>query len=105
MLGINLKVARRITEFAKRNEISFSQMRDMILEWNSPMRIYSKRLNGTNLVRECYSVPGPSGRAVYNYEAKGYMVMKTGDDSRDWITIVLRNVEKITKDGKTFYVK
>ena len=89
---------------AKRRYISFREMKEMVLTWYEPFRIYSKKLNGRNIVREMYSVAGPSGDAVYDYEALGYMVFYD-EGKRDFRTIVLENVEKVVKDGITYYVQ
>lgn len=89
---------------SKRKEISFDEMKDMVLTWYEPFRIYSKKVNGRNIVRDMYSVSGPSGDAVYDYEAFGYMVFYD-EGKRDFRTIVMRNVEKVVKDGITYIVR
>jgi hypothetical protein len=56
------------------------------------------------MTRDMYSTPGPSGDAVYDYEAMGYMVLY--DEGRDdYRTIVWDNVTKIVKDGTTYIVR
>lgn len=89
---------------AKRQFISFAEMKDMVLTWYEPFKIYAKKLDGANIVREMYSVAGPSGDAVYDYEALGYMVFYD-EGKKDFRTIVLENVEKVVKDGITYYVQ
>jgi hypothetical protein len=98
------KVHKKIEEFAaKRKYISFQEMTNMVLTWYEPFRIYSKKVSGRNITRDMYSVAGPSGDAVYDYEAYGYMVFyDTGVN--DFRTIVMENVEKVVKDGITYYV-
>jgi hypothetical protein len=89
---------------SKRVEISFDEMKDMVLTWYEPFRIYSKKVNGRNITRDMYSVAGPSGDAVYDYEELGYMVFYD-EGVNDFRTIVLDNVEKVVKDGVTYIVK
>lgn len=96
-------VHKNIQKFARKT-ISLQELKDMVLTWYEPFRIYTTKLNGRNMTREMYSTPGPSGDAVYDYEARGYMVLyDNGKD--DYRTIVWDNVEKITKDGTTYYVR
>ena len=87
----------------KKKTISVSEMKDIVLTWMEPFKIYTKKLDGTNMTRDMYSVPGPSGDAVYDYEAKGYMVLYD-EGKGDFRTIVWDNVEKIVKDGTTYYI-
>lgn len=98
-------VHNKLQEFAaKRKYISFREMKDMVLTWYEPFRIYSKKVNGRNIVRDMYSVQGPSGDAAYDYEAYGYMVFYD-EGINDFRTIVMDNVEKLVKDGITYYVQ
>lgn len=90
--------------FAKKKWISASEMEDIVLTWYEPFKIYTKKLDGTNMTRDMYSVAGPSGDAVYDYEARGYMVLYD-EGVRDFRTIVWDNVEKIVKEGTTYYIK
>jgi hypothetical protein len=97
-------VHNKLEKFAsKRKYISFNEMKDMVLTWYEPFRIYSKKVSGRNITRDMYSVAGPSGDAAYDYEAYGYMVFYD-EGARDFRTIVLENVEKVVKDGITYYV-
>ena len=98
-------VHKKIEEFAsKRKYISFQEMKNMVLTWYEPFRIYSKKVDGRNITRDMYSVAGPSGDAAYDYEAYGYMVFYD-EGARDFRTIVMDNVEKVVKDGITYYVQ
>lgn len=100
----NQSVVSKLNHFAsKRKNISASEMQDIVLTWYEPFKIYTKKLDGTNMTRDMYSVAGPSGDAVYDYEARGYMVL-WDEGVRDFRTIVWDNVEKIVKDGTTYYV-
>ena len=98
-------VHKKITHFAsKRKDISLAELKDMVLTWYEPFRIYTTKLSGRNMTRDMYSTPGPSGDAVYDYEAMGYMVLY--DEGRDdYRTIVWDNVTKIVKDGTTYIVR
>ena len=99
------KVHKKLNYFAsKRVDISLAELKDLVLTWYEPFRIYATKLNGRNMTRDMYSTPGPSGDAVYDYEAMGYMVLY--DEGRDdYRTIVWDNVTKIVKDGTTYIVR
>lgn len=94
-------------EFAERTEISESQMRAMTLS-GVPFRIYATKLDGSNIVRDMYSVDGPGGRAmggtIYWRSPYNYMIYFSETDG-DFRTIVLRNVTKIVQNGRTYFVK
>ena len=100
------KVHKKITHFAsKRKDISLAELKDMVLTWYEPFQIWSKKLYGGSIRgRDMYSTPGPSGDAVYDYEARGYMVLYDAGKN-DYRTIVWDNVTKIVKDGTTYYVR
>jgi len=95
---------KRLVEFQERNEISRQQMREMILDWYQPFKIYSRKLDGTRMVRDGFTTAGPSGNVKYNYGAKGYMIFQDLDQG-GWRTVVLDNVYKIEKDGRTYLVR
>jgi hypothetical protein len=95
---------KHLYKFQEQTEISQTQMREMILDWYSPMKIYTRKLDGTRMVREMFSVSGPSGNVKYDYEADGYMIM-FDQGKLGFRTIVLRNVYKIEKDGRTYLIK
>ena len=103
MFGWNKSVTRKLHKFAE-NEISRSQVKDMILDWYTPLKIYTRKLDGTRMVRDMFSVQGPSGNVKYDYSAKGYMIMYDSDKI-GFRTIVLKNVYKIEKEGKTYLVR
>lgn len=103
---------KHLEHFAKKTEISYSQMEDMLFKgtggasnsWNQDFRIFSQKLDGNFIRRNMYSVAGPSGRVKYDYYGKGYMIFY--DETKGgYRTIVLKNVTKIIKDGVTFYVR
>lgn len=95
---------KHLEQFAKATEITKDEMERIVLTWNEPFKIYSRKLDGTRMIREMYSFEGPNGNATYDYEAKGYMVLY--DLDRDGVrTIVFDNVYKISKFGKTYIVK
>ena len=101
--GLNKSVVKRMHKFAE-NEITTSQAKDMILDWYTPMKIYTTKLDGTRMVRDMFSVQGPSGKVKYDYDAKGYMIMYDSDKT-GFRTIVLKNVYKIEKEGRTYLVR
>lgn len=95
---------KHLEQFAKATEITRDEMRDIVLTWNEPFKIFTKKLDGKRMVREMFSVSGPSGNVNYDYEAKGYMILYDLDRD-DFRTIVFDNVYKITKFGKTYLIK
>ena len=104
MIGVlNKNLVRKMHKFAE-NEISFSEMKDMVLDWYTPMTIYTRKLDGKRMVRDMFSVQGPSGNVKYNYDAKGYMIMYDSEKV-GFRTIVLKNVYKIEKEGRTYLVR
>lgn len=101
------RVNRRMMEFRQREFISLRELKDMVLTWNKPFRLYTTKLSGANrYYGEAFTVPGPSGRALYDYGAKGYMVV-FDNVKRAFRTIVWRRVEKVTdlENDKTYYVR
>ncbi len=98
---------KNLYEFQQRTEISQSQMRAMTLT-GVPFRIFATKLDGSNIVRDMYSVDGPGGRAmggtIYWRSPYNYMIYFSETDG-DFRTIVLRNVTKIVQDGRTYFVK
>jgi hypothetical protein len=103
VFGYNSKVGKLLTKFAA-SDISFDEMKEMVLDTYEPLKIYTTKLDGTRMTRDMYTVAGPSGNVRYNYEAKGYMICYDMD-KRGFRTIVFENVYKIEKDGKTYLVR
>jgi len=99
-------VYSKINHFAtKTKRISLSEAKDIVLTWYEPFQIWSDKLySGTISGRKMESVAGPSGDAVYDYEAKGYMVLYDFSVN-DFRTIVWDNVTKLKKDGITYYIR
>ena len=95
---------KQLYKFEEQTQISRAQMEEMILDWYEPMKIFTTKLDGTRMIREMYSVAGPSGNVKYNYEAKGYMIVFDAD-KLGFRTIVLRNVYKIERGGRTYLIK
>lgn len=93
---------KHLYEFAARNEISKSEAKKLIYS-GQPMRIYSTKLNGKNIVRDIHSVNGPSGNALYNYDDMGYLVVYD-EDSYGFRTFVLEKVTKLNVNGKVYLV-
>jgi hypothetical protein len=95
---------KNLYKFQEQTEISPSKMKEMILDLYEPMKIYTFKLDGTRMVREMFSVAGPSGNVKYDYEGDGYMIMYD-QGKLGFRTIVLRNVYKIEKGGRTYLIK
>lgn len=98
-------VNKKILEFAtKTKRISLSEAKDIVLTWYEPFQIWSDKLyTGKISGRKMESVAGPSGDAVYDYEAKDYMILYDFSVN-DFRTIVWDNVTKLKKDGITYYI-
>lgn len=103
LFGLDRRVNRYLQKF-ERNYISFDEMKDMVLDWYEPMKIYTTKKDGTRMIREMYTVAGPSGNMKYNYQAKGYMVLYDIDKG-GFRTIIFKNVYKVEKDGEVFFVR
>lgn len=107
---MNAAYFRQLNKFAKNTEISRDEMRDMILDWYEQFTVYTRRLDGSKLIMNSFTFSGPSGR-IYDYSSKGYMIVQTSKyedgtgDGFGFRTIVLRNVYRIDKGGKTYIVK
>lgn len=99
----NKNIVRKLQKF-QQNILSQQEMEDMVLQWYEPFKIYTRKLDGTRMVRDQYSVAGPSGNVKYDYGARGYMIFYD-IDKQGFRTVVLRNVYKIEKDGQTYLVR
>jgi hypothetical protein len=94
----------QLYKFQEQTEISRTQMEAMILDWYEPMKIFTTKLDGTRMIREMYTVAGPSGNVKYDYDERGYMILFDAD-KLGFRTIVLENVYKIEKGGRTYLIK
>lgn len=99
-------VNKKVLEFAtKTKTISLAEAKDIVLTWFEPFQIWADKLYAGKIRgREMESVAGPSGDAVYDYEARGYMVLYDFSVN-DFRTIVWDNVTKLKKDGITYYIR
>jgi hypothetical protein len=97
---------KHLEQFAKATEITRSEMSEIMLNWYEPFKVYTRKLDGTRMVRQMYSVSGPSGNVKYDYADPPYDYMIFFDlDRDDFRTVVMDNVYKITKFGKTYLIK
>lgn len=94
---------RNMYRFQELTEISRAEMEEMILDWYEPMKIFTRKLDGTRMIREMYAVAGPSGNVKYDYQAKGYMILFDAG-KLGFRTIVFDNVYKIEKGGRTYLI-
>ena len=101
---MNKAYFRQLNKFATNTEISRDEMKEMVLDWYEPMKIYTRKLDGTRMIREMFTFAGPSGNVKYDYDARGYMILQDIDKG-GFRTIVFRNVYRIDKGGKTYIVK
>jgi len=95
---------KHLHKFAEQTEISRSRMIQMTLDYYEPFKIYTFKLDGTRMVREMFSVAGPSGNVKYDYEAMGYMIFFDSDKT-GFRTVVYDNVYKLEMGGKTYLVR
>lgn len=95
---------KHLYKFAENTEISKSEMIQMTLDYYEPFKIFSRKLDGTRIVREMFSVVGPSGNVKYDYAARGYMIFFDADKT-GFRTIVYDNVYKLEMGGKTYLVR
>jgi len=102
------KVYSKFLQLASKTKyVSLDELKDIVLTWYEPFRIFAIKKNGDSLGgkgREMYSTAGPSGDAVYDYEARGYMVLYD-DGKNDYRTIIWDNIYKLEKDGVTYRIK
>jgi len=101
------RVNKRLVHLKSREFITLSQLKEMLTTWYVPFKLYTTKLSGANrYYREAFTVAGPSGRAVYNYQNLGYMVV-FDDAKKAFRTVVYNRIEKITDIEKdiTYYVR
>lgn len=97
--------------FAKNNEITREEMKDIVLTWNEPFRIYSRKKDGRRIYRDVFSFAGPSTaplspKSRYDYDQAPYNYMILYDLDRDgYRTFLMDEMYKIVKDGKTYILK
>ena len=97
---------KHLEQFAKATEITRSEMREIMLTWYEPFKVYTRKLDGTRMVRQMYSVDGASGNVNYDYADPPYNYMIFFDLERDdFRTVVMKNVYKVTKFGKTYLIQ
>jgi hypothetical protein len=95
---------KHLHKFAEQTEISRSRMIQMTLDYYEPFKIFTTKLDGTRMVREMFSVAGPSGNVKYDYEAMGYMIFFDSDKT-GFRTVVYDNVYKLEMGGRTYLVR
>ena len=101
---------KHLYQFAERNEISYQEMKQRILEAGRggfPVTVYATKLDGSNRVfNDVTTVDGPGGKAMGGciYWKAPYYYMIVDEDNVGFRTIVLRNVSKIKINGKSFLI-
>ena len=101
---------KHLHHFAENTEISRSEMRDIVLTWYEPFKIYSRKVDGSRIVRDVYSFSGPSrapGSPMdrYEYDSPPYNYMILYDlDADGYRTFLMDDVYKLQKYGKTYLV-
>lgn len=102
-LGFSSSVNKKLHKFQE-SEISRDTMKEWVLDWYEPIKIFTRKKDGTRMTREMYTVAGPSGNVKYDYSAKGYMILYD-IDKLGFRTIIFRNVYKVEREGKTYLVR
>ena len=96
---------KHLENFAKSTEITRSEMSEMMLNWYEPFKVFTTKLDGTRMVRQMYSVSGPSGNVNYDYADPPYNYMILYDlDADGYRTFLMDDVYKLEKYGKTYLV-
>jgi hypothetical protein len=95
---------KHLHKFAEQTEISRSRMIQMTLDYYEPFKIYTFKLDGTRMIREMFSVAGPSGNVKYDYAARGYMIFFDSDKT-GFRTVVYDNVYKLEMGGRSYLVR
>jgi hypothetical protein len=81
--------------------IDRNQMRQMLMSGDT-FTIHTSKLDGSKVVREVYTVEGPTGNIDYNYESKGYMVF-FDETKGDYRTFIFKNITKIVDSKNNEY--
>ena len=105
----NNKVHNNILKFAI-EEITFTQFYAFLMEStpSNPIFVKSSKVSGGTFARDVNWGPflnGIARGAIYDYEAKDYMVVQSQDDGGDWRTIDLQNVTECRFEGKRYRVR
>lgn len=103
------KVYNKIVKFAV-DEITFTQFYAFLMEStpSNPIFVKSSKVKGGTFARDVNWGPflnGIARGAIYDYEAKDYMVVQSQDDGGDWRTIDLQNVTECRWEGKRYRVR
>ncbi len=103
------KVYSKIVQFAV-EEITFTQFYAFLMEStpSNPIFVKSSKVSGGTFARDVNWGPflnGIARGAIYDYEAKDYMVVESQDDGGDWRTIDLNSVEECRWEGKRYRVR
>jgi hypothetical protein len=103
------KVHNKILKFAI-EEITFTQFYSFLMEStpSNPIFVKSSKVSGGTFARDVNWGPflnGIARGAIYDYEAKDYMVVQSQDDGGDWRTIDLQNVTECRFEGKRYRVR
>ena len=103
------KVYSKIIKFAV-EEITFTQFYAFLMEstLSNPIFVESTKVSGGAFNRNVYWGPFSNGiarGAIYDYEAKDYMVVQSQDNGGNWRTIDLGTVQECTWEGKRYRVR
>lgn len=102
------KFLDKVEEFIERVYIDKNKLKEYLLS-GEDIRVYGTKLDGTNFVRDMHkTINGPAGRAMWRtryWESPyNYMILWSDTDS-EFRTIVLRNVEKVRFNNRTYLIK
>lgn len=107
--GVNKNILRKLHKFAE-NEISYSEMRKMVLDLYTPFRVWTRKKDGSKYEPDGFTVLQSSNPLYKNNNSQTYMVVMVSDDNgtgsgNGFRTIILKNVTKIEFEGKTYLVR
>jgi hypothetical protein len=103
------KVYNKILKFAI-EEITFTQFYAFLMEStpSNPIFVKWNKVGGAATQRDVNWGPflnGIARGAIYDYEAKDYMVVQSQDNGGDWRTIDLQSVTECRFEGKRYRVR
>lgn len=99
-------VNNKIEKFAGKL-ITFSDFYDMMKKSRegNPIYIYWTKLDGDRADREMYWGKRGKKGAIYDYQADGYMVLRSITDNDEWRTVVLDTVDRCIYENKIYRVR
>jgi hypothetical protein len=107
---MNKAYFRQLNKFAKNTEISYTEMREMVLDFYEPFKVWTKKKDGSNYRPDAFTFVQTANPRYANNNPQTYMVVQVLDDNGTgsgvgFRTIILKNITKIEVGGKTYLVR